>query len=139
MVVTSEQKELAKHRFERAKETLIEAIEELSRKNFRLTVNRAYYVVFYAMRAFLATENKDSSKHSGVISLFNQYFIKKGIISEVRFKSIQSLMDLRHEGDYQDFVEITEEEAKGAVESAKTIIDNLQKPLERLLKGKQLV
>lgn len=34
------------------------------------------------------------------------------------FKSIQSLMDLRHEGDYQDFAVITEEEANGAVDSS---------------------
>ncbi|GFP32169.1 hypothetical protein HKBW3S42_00474 [Candidatus Hakubella thermalkaliphila] len=53
MALTPEQKELAKHRFERAKTTLNEAIDELSRKNFRLAVNRAYYSVFYAMRAFL--------------------------------------------------------------------------------------
>jgi len=89
--------------------------------------------VFYAMRAFLATINKDSSKHSGVISLFNQHFIKTGIVSEISFKSIQTLMDLRHEGDYQDFVEITEEEAKGAVESAKTTICLLKEVLENLL------
>lgn len=91
-----EQKTLAIHRFDRAEATLNEAIDELSRKNFKLTVNRAYYAVFYAMRAFLATVNKDSSKHSGVLSLFNQHFINTGIVSEISFESIQSLMDLRH-------------------------------------------
>ncbi len=75
--MTTEQKLLAKHRLERAEITLNEAITELSSGNFRLTVNRAYYSVFYLMRAFLATVNKDSSKHSGVIALFNQYFILK--------------------------------------------------------------
>ncbi len=108
MAITPEQKTLAKHRFERAEITLNEATDELLRANFRLAVNRAYYSAFYAMRAFLALVNKDSSKHSGVISLFNQHFIKDGIVSEISFKSIQSLMDLRHEGDYQDFAEITE-------------------------------
>lgn len=49
-----EQKVLAIHRFDRAETTLSEAIDELSRKNFILAVNRAYYAVFYAMRAFLA-------------------------------------------------------------------------------------
>lgn len=97
MSLSPEQKALARHRFERAECTVGEAIDELSRMNFRLAVNRAYYSVFYAMRAFLAIANKDSSKHSGVISLFNQYFIKTGIVSEISFKSIQSLMDLRHE------------------------------------------
>lgn len=97
--MTPEQETLAKHRFERAETTLNEAIDELSRENFALVVNRAYYSVFYAMRAFLATVNKDSSKHSGVISFFNQHFIKTKIVPEVNFKAIQSLMDLRHEGD----------------------------------------
>lgn len=130
-----EQKTLARHRFGRAETTLKEAIDELSRMNFRLTVNRSYYSVFYAMRAFLATINKDSSKHSGVISLFNQHFINTGVVSEVSFKAIQLLMDLRHEGDYQDFVEITEEEASGSVESAKTIIGSFKDVLEELLEA----
>lgn len=85
------------------------------------------------MRAFLATVNQDSSKHSGVMALFNQYFIKTGIVSEISFKAIQSLMDLRHEGDYQDFAKITQEEAKGSVESAKMIIDLLRGALNKLL------
>ncbi len=133
MSLTPEQKALASHRFERAESTIGEAIDELSRGNFRLTVNRAYYSVFYAMRSFLALANKDSSKHSGVISMFNQYFIKTGIVSEISFKSIQSLMDLRHESDYQDFAEITEEEAVGAVQTAHIVITPLKQSLEKLL------
>lgn len=133
MALSPEQKALAAHRFERAEATLTEALDELSRNNFRLAVNRAYYAVFYAIRALLALVDKDSSKHAGVISLFNQYFIKTGTVSEISFKSIQSLMDLRHEGDYQDFSEITEEEAKGAVETARILLSNLKEPLEKLL------
>jgi len=133
MVITPEQKVLARHRFERAETTLNEAVDELNRNNYRLTVNRAYYSVFYAMRAFLATVNKDSSKHSGVLALFNQYFIKTGIIPEINFKAIQSLIDLRHEGDYQDFAKITEEEALGSVETAKMIIEIWKDVINRLL------
>jgi len=138
MVITKEQKALALHRFQRAEEALGEAQEELSRKNLRLTVNRAYYAIFYAMRALLALVAKDSSKHSGVISLFNQDFIKTGIISEVSFKSIQLLMDLRHEADYQDFSETNEDEAQEAVRSAKIIITTLDEALKRLLESGQL-
>lgn len=133
MAITPEEKSLARHRFDRAVETLNEAIDELSRENFRLTVNRAYYAVFYAMRAFLATVSKDSSKHSGVSALFNQHFIKTGIVPEVSFQAIQTLMDLRHEGDYQDFAEITREEASGAVETAKVVIEPLRAVIEKLL------
>ncbi|MBI3754054.1 MAG: HEPN domain-containing protein [Deltaproteobacteria bacterium] len=134
MALTVEEKTLAKHRLDRAEDTLREAREELSRSNFRLAVNRAYYSAFYAMRALLATIGKDSSKHSGVAALFNQHFIKTGIVPEVGLKSIQALMDLRHEGDYQDFAEITEDEANGAVSSAATIIGLLKEKLDEILK-----
>lgn len=138
MVITKEQQALALHRFQRAAEALREAQEELLRKNLRLSVNRAYYSIFYAMRALLALVAKDSSKHSGVISIFNQDFIKTGIISEVSFKSIQLLMDLRHEADYQDFSEINEDEAQEAVRSAKIIITTLDEALKKLLESAQI-
>ncbi len=85
MALNPEQKALSKHRIERAETTLGEAKDELSRKNFRLSVDSAYYSIFYAMRALLATVSKDSSKHSGVVSLFNQHFITISIVSDVSF------------------------------------------------------
>jgi len=131
--VTTEQKALVLHRFERAETSLQEAKDELARKNPRLAVNRAYYTVFYAMRAFLATVGKDSSKHSGIAALFNEHFIKSKIVPAVSSKLIQSLMDLRHEGDYQDFAVITEEEAKGAVETAQSALDTMRIVMKKLV------
>lgn len=133
MAVTPVQAALSRHRFERAEATLREAQDELSRGNYRLTVNRAYYSLFYAMRAFLALANMDSSKHSGVASLFNQHFIRNGIVPEVSFKAIQTLMDLRHEGDYQDFAEITAEEASGAAEAAGSALNAMRSILASTL------
>lgn len=133
MAVTPEQLVLARHRLERAEETLNEAKDELAQKNYRLAVNRAYYAVFYVMKAFMATKGVDSSKHSGVISLFNQHFIRVGIVPEIRSKAIQSLMDLRQEGDYQDFFEVSPAEARGAVGTAATIVESLSKNLRRRL------
>lgn len=130
--MTPEQKALALHRFERAETSLQEAKDALVRKNQRLAVNRAYYTVFYAMRAFLATAGKDSSRHSGVAALFNEHFIKTKIVPAVSSRLIQSLMDLRHEGDYQDFSVITEEEAKGAVETAQSALDTMRHVMKEL-------
>ena len=134
MAVTREQKALALHRIERAEAALQEAQDELSGKNYLLTVNRAYYSVFYAVRAFLGTENIDSSKHSGVASLFSQQFIKTGIVPEVSFKAVQSLMGLRHEGDCQDFAEISMDEPAGSVGAAKAAMDSMGVVLKKLVK-----
>ena len=131
--MTPERKALVLHRFARAETSLQEAKDELARKNPRLAVNRAYYTVFYAMRAFLATVGKDSSKHSGIAALFNEHFIKSKIVPAVSSKLIQLLMDLRHEGDYQDFAVITEEEAKGAVETAQSALHTMRIVMKKLV------
>lgn len=47
--------------------------------------------------------------------------------------SIQSLMNLPHEGDYLDFAGITQEEASGAVETAQLIIDLMRDGLNRMI------
>ncbi len=46
MSLTPEQKALARHRFDRAESTIGEAIDELSRRNFRLAVNWKNFLKF---------------------------------------------------------------------------------------------
>ncbi len=70
---------LARFRVNRAKETLSETSLLLDAGHLNGAVNRLYYAAFYAARAILATKGLDSSKHSGVISLFNREFVKEGI------------------------------------------------------------
>jgi uncharacterized protein (UPF0332 family) len=43
-------------------------------------VNRAYYAIFYAANAMLATKGLERSKHSGVIATFRQHFVKTGMV-----------------------------------------------------------
>ena len=69
---------LARYRIEKAREILEDAEDAIERGRFMLSVNRSYYAMFTAARALLALEEKDSSKHSGVISLFNQWIVKPG-------------------------------------------------------------
>lgn len=66
------------YRLNQAEETLIEA-EKMITNNFspRTIINRAYYSMFYALLAlFLKTGiNIKTSKHIGIISLFDKEFI----------------------------------------------------------------
>jgi mRNA-degrading endonuclease YafQ of YafQ-DinJ toxin-antitoxin module len=64
-----------------------------------------------ADRALLATKHLDSSKHTGVVSLFNQHFVKEGIVTNNLGRMLMKAKDLRQDGDYKDFVETTMEEA----------------------------
>ena len=73
------QKDYAKYCLDRAKEDLKAAQLLFENGNYRIANNRAYYAIFHSMRAVLAFDNIDSSKHSGVIAEFRRKYIKEGV------------------------------------------------------------
>jgi len=71
------------------------------RRGHATAVNRAYYAIFYAANALLATKGLERSKHSGVIAAFRQHFVKTGLIETEYSRFYGAAMDDRHEGDYE--------------------------------------
>ncbi len=67
-------------------------------------LNRIYYACFYAVSALLLLHDLSSSKHTGVRSLFNQYFVRTDKISKSLAEVYNDLFIRRQEGDYVDFV-----------------------------------
>jgi uncharacterized protein (UPF0332 family) len=72
---------LAQHRIARAHAALHEADILIEQQHFSGALNRVYYAAFYAARAMLATRNLDSSRHSGVIALFQEHFVLPGLVA----------------------------------------------------------
>lgn len=87
-------------RKERSLETLDEA--RLLFRNGKLhgCVRSLYYACFYAVEALLRTEGKSASKHSGIQSLFNRFWVKPGRIPVDLGRFYSELFDVRHAGDY---------------------------------------
>ncbi len=81
--------DLANYRMEKAREILMESKDTLNRNHYELSINRSYYAMFTAARALLALKGLDSSKHSGVIALFNQHIVKVDLFSR-EFSSLVS-------------------------------------------------
>jgi len=129
-------RDLAKYRLERAKEILNESKDSLRQKHFALSVNRSYYAMFTSARALLALKEKDSSKHSGVIALFNQYIIKPGIFLKEYSKFLRDAKRMREDADYSDFVEITEEDAQIQLENAKKFVGEAEKTMKKITSEK---
>jgi len=50
----------------------------------------------------LASRGLSSSKHTGILSLFNVHFVKSGICSREVAEVYNDLFDNRQEGDYAD-------------------------------------
>ncbi len=69
-------------------------------EDYVAAVNRAYYAIFYAANALLATMGLQRSKHSGVIAAFRQHFVRTGVIEPDFSDSYGEAMGERHAGDY---------------------------------------
>jgi uncharacterized protein (UPF0332 family) len=57
--------------------------------------------MFYSALALLQTLGKTPSKHTGVLSLFDQEFVLKDIFPRSMGRSLHEAFDLRQEWDYQ--------------------------------------
>jgi len=86
---------LVNYRLEQADESLEAARTLLDKKLIRLSVNRAYYAMFYAVLALLAGGKQETSKHSGAIALFNKDFVKQGIFKKDFSRWLHDAFDLR--------------------------------------------
>lgn len=117
------------YRMRQTEETLAEAIKMLeSGFSPRSIVNRSYYAMFYAVLALFIHSNTPhkTSKHSGVIGIFNKEFINTGKLDPRFAKMLYDLFDERMELDYRDFAEISEEDSHNAVLSAQEFVSAIK-------------
>lgn len=118
------------YRFKQAEETLAEA-ERMAGNNFspRSIINRAYYSMFYAVLSLFlkAGINTKTSKHGGIISLFDKEFIKTGKIDKRYSKILHDTFDARQEGDYKEFVELSQDDAAEFVKLAEEFFEEVKK------------
>lgn len=113
---------LAKYRLEQARECLDTAVREVEGGSYKCAANRSYYCIFHAMRAVLAIDGFDSKKHSGIIAVFRQRYIKTGIFPAEFSRMIDAAFETRGDSDYEDFFVIAKEEVAEQIENAKTFL-----------------
>jgi len=89
--------------------------------------------MFTAAKALLALKEKDSAKHSGVISLFSRYIVKNNLFPKKLSKYLPKAKDLREDADYVDFINITKEDANLQLERAAEFIKEAEKTLLKML------
>jgi uncharacterized protein (UPF0332 family) len=115
---------------ERAHQTLEVAAHNLNDDFYAAAVNRAYYAVFYAANAMLSTQGLARSRHSGVISVFREQFVKTGLIETEYSRIFGRVMDDRHLGDYEIMSTISADRAHRDLESAQRFVQRIATYLE---------
>ncbi|HEX6899157.1 MAG TPA: HEPN domain-containing protein [Thermoanaerobaculia bacterium] len=114
------------YRLEQAVETLHEASLLLDQSAWRGAQNRAYYAMFYAVLALLATRQLSSSKHSGVLGLFDREFVKPGLLPKELSRSLRLAFNRRQSWDYGEVGELDPEEITEMVAEAKLFVQAIE-------------
>ena len=94
--------------------------------------------MFTAARALLALKEMDSSKHSGVIALFNQHIIKYGLFPKEMSKFLREAKIIREDADYEDFVKISKEDAKEQLKNAQFFVRKAEETLKKSIKDNEI-
>lgn len=131
-----QREELIKYRLMRAKETLEDAEILFDNDRWFSTVNRVYYAMFYAVNGLLLTKDLNSSKHSGVLSLFNKEFVNKGIVDKELGRFYNEMFEFRQKADYKDLVKFEGRDVKLWIKKGVSFVGKINDLAESLMEEK---
>lgn len=126
------QKDYAKYRLDRAKEDLKAAQLLFENGNYRIANNRAYYAIFHSMRAVLAFDNFDSSKHSGVIAEFRRKYIREGVFPKEMSQMIGSAFIIRNASDYDDMFVASRNDTQEQITNAEYVLGKVNAYIDKM-------
>jgi uncharacterized protein (UPF0332 family) len=130
-------KALVEYRMEQADEALQATGISLGAGLARSAANRAYYAMFYAVLALLATEKKETSRHSAAISLFDLHFVKPAVLPKDFSRWLHDAFALRQQADYASETKVTMEQARAASDHARAFVERTRSLLDERLSARE--
>lgn len=105
-----ERLQVVEYRIQKANSTLAEIPVNIKHGFWVTAVNRMYYACYYAVSALLIQRGINAQTHAGVRQLFGKEFVLSGKVSIAQGRFYSKLFSNRQSGDYEDFIQITEEQ-----------------------------
>ena len=103
--------------------------EFLQGADYLVVANRAYYAVFYAANAILASRGLQRSKHAVVLSSFRDLYIKSGEIEAPYLRDYEEAMKRRHVSDYDLNPGINADFVRVGLEAAQRFLSRIERYL----------
>ena len=103
---SEDRKALITYRQEKADLALDDAAFLTDAGKYGLAANRLYYALYYAASALLLSKGIATKRHSGLMTQIHMHFVKTGILSTDEGALFKVMFSLRHEDDYEDFIEV---------------------------------
>ena len=122
-----ERNQLTKHYVKKAKDTVEDVNFLIENNKLFLAINRIYYGLYYMLSALAVNYQFVTSKHTQLIGWFNKNFAKENKIDIKYAKYIQEAFEKRNKGDYDVFVEFSEDDVKDIFGKMKETISEIEK------------
>ena len=130
--------ELMTYRLAGAKEKLDSSKLLLDNGNYKDSIGRSYYAMFSAVRAILALDGVDYSKHAGVISYFQKEYVKTGKFEKQYSRYLSQAFQIRNQADYEDFYIVSQSDATEQYERAWEFVNVIEAYLTPSFPGSSL-
>ena len=84
-----------------------------------------YYALYYAATALLVQDEHKVGTHKGVISLFNLYYIKTGLLTREDGTLFGNIFAFRKGNDYDDFIDASENEINYYLPRVEALVEKI--------------
>jgi uncharacterized protein (UPF0332 family) len=88
---------------------------------------RAYYAMFHAATAVLATKGIKRRSHQGLLAAFGEYLVKPGLIKKSFHQSLLEAFELRQHTDYEPVADVDAQQAEEILNKAIDFVDACRK------------
>ena len=118
-----ERKSIVVYRLEKADDAMVEAKDCISLGHWNLAASRLYYAAYYASSALLISACHAAKTHDGTISMIGRHYVRTGILTNENGALLARLQNMRHTGDYDDFIDWTQEDVEPYISKTEAYID----------------
>lgn len=121
-----ERKAIVGYRLEKSCDALVEAKDCASMGHWNLAANRLYYAAYYASSALLISAGYAAKTHDGTIGMIGQHYVRTGILANEDGSLLARLQNMRHTGDYDDFLDWTQEDVEPYIPKTEAFIKKIK-------------
>lgn len=89
------------------------------------SISRSYYAVFHVLRALILSRDIEPKTHAGAIHLFNQEFVRTGVVPNSHNRLLAGLQRARELADYDAAVSFSADDAGAEFSAATSFRDEM--------------
>lgn len=123
-------KAVVDYRIEKAGVALDDADFLTEAGKYNIAANRLYYALYYAASALLISKGIPTKTHSGLLTQISLHLVRTGMLAINDGKLLKVMFELRHEGDYEDFIEVTQEDIQEYTPRVRELVEKLKNLIE---------